>query len=170
MAQVDPFLLPIPKALLKDAEVRSYFEYMSRFLHDLWVRSGAGDDFVADQSVRENYPWEKAEDVESSTSLADLAVFNQGGDDSRTYRAVTVVADYDAVSYDFVNATQSATVSLPIHPEENSIVIIRNGDGSNIKLSGNGRNINGSLTGNLRVNGTAIHFHYFIDDNEWFAR
>ena len=170
VAQVDPFLLPIPKSLLKDAETRAYFEYMSRFLHDLWVRSGAGEDFVADQSVRENYPWERVEDLEPSSSISEFALFSGSDEDSRSYRAVTVASDYEAVSYDFISATRGATVRMPLHPEENSIVIIRNGDGSNIKLSGNGRNMNGSLTGNLRAEGTAIHFHYFIKDNEWFAR
>ena len=170
MAQVDPFLLPIPKALLRDAETRAYFEYMSRFLHDLWVRSGAGDDFISDQSVRDSYPWEKAEDVEKEASISDLLAFSQNNEDSRAYRAVSISIDYEAISYDFINATRGAKITMPERPEEDSMVIIRNGDGSNIKLSGNGRNMNGSLTGNLRTEGTAIHFHYFIEDNEWFAR
>ena len=42
--KVDPFVIPIPLALNKDAETRKYFEYLNRWAHDMWVRSGAGDD------------------------------------------------------------------------------------------------------------------------------
>ena len=50
---VDPFLIPIPKELLKDRQTRHYFEYLNRFLHDLWQRTGAGTDLV-DESITEN--------------------------------------------------------------------------------------------------------------------
>ena len=46
MARVDPFLHPIPRGLLKDAETRAFFEYLIRFLHDLWKRTGGGNDFI----------------------------------------------------------------------------------------------------------------------------
>lgn len=42
MSRVDPFMLPIPKQFLGDLETRQFMEYMSRFLHDLWVYSGSG--------------------------------------------------------------------------------------------------------------------------------
>lgn len=44
MAQVDPFVHRIPSAFLKDPEIRSYFEFTNQVIHDLWVRSGGGDD------------------------------------------------------------------------------------------------------------------------------
>ncbi len=42
--QVDPFVIPIPRSLTQDPETRKYFEYLNRWAHDMWVRSGAGDD------------------------------------------------------------------------------------------------------------------------------
>jgi len=45
--RVDPFVIPIPAALSKDADTRKYFEYLNRWAHDMWVRSGAGDDTLA---------------------------------------------------------------------------------------------------------------------------
>ena len=42
--RVDPFVIPIPSSLTKDPESRKFFEYLNRFNHDMWVRSGAGDD------------------------------------------------------------------------------------------------------------------------------
>ena len=44
MAQVDPFVHRIPSSFLRDPEARAYFEYLNQVIHDLWVRSGGGDD------------------------------------------------------------------------------------------------------------------------------
>lgn len=45
--KVDPFVIPIPTSLNKDPETRKYFEYLNRWAHDMWVRSGAGTDVVS---------------------------------------------------------------------------------------------------------------------------
>ena len=70
MSRVDPFLYPIPKELQIDAEVRAYFEYLNRFLHDIWARTGGGDDQVANASIEELYPWTPSAD--SDSSIANL--------------------------------------------------------------------------------------------------
>lgn len=46
MAKVDPFLHPIPRELLKNPETRAFFEYLVRFLHDIWKRTGGGNDLI----------------------------------------------------------------------------------------------------------------------------
>ena len=48
MAVVDPRLQRIPNQLTKERDVRLYFEDLERFLHDLWVRTGGGNDIVED--------------------------------------------------------------------------------------------------------------------------
>ena len=53
--RVDPFLIPIPKKILEDKESRVYFEYLNRFLHDLWTRTGGGNDAVAESQIGELY-------------------------------------------------------------------------------------------------------------------
>jgi hypothetical protein len=73
------------------------------------------------------------------------------------------------VPWDFVNAKSGVTVTLPATPPRNAVVVVRNGDGSLIKLS-SVKDFNGSKTGELRREGTSIEFHYFIDSDEWFAR
>ncbi len=45
--RVDPFVHPLPPSLQKDAETRKYFEYLNRWAHDMWVRSGAGTDTLS---------------------------------------------------------------------------------------------------------------------------
>ena len=48
MADVDPFLHDIPSQFLEDRETRNFFEYLVRWAHDMWIRTGGGDDIVAD--------------------------------------------------------------------------------------------------------------------------
>ena len=49
---IDPFLIPIPQAFLQDDEVRQYFEYKDRVIHDLYKRTGGASDLVAEnQSI-----------------------------------------------------------------------------------------------------------------------
>lgn len=47
MAQVDPFIIPLPRKLSDDPETGPWFQYTQKFLHDLWLRTGAGDDAIA---------------------------------------------------------------------------------------------------------------------------
>ncbi len=49
--KVDPRVYPVPKELLNNPKLRAYFEDLERFLHDLWVRSGAGEDLTATAST-----------------------------------------------------------------------------------------------------------------------
>lgn len=51
MAKVDPFVAPIPRKFLNDPELRPFFEYLNRFLHDLFIRTGGGDDSI--ESIEE---------------------------------------------------------------------------------------------------------------------
>lgn len=53
--RVDPFLIPIPKKILEDKELRDFFEYQNRFLHDLWFRTGGGTDLIAESQIGELY-------------------------------------------------------------------------------------------------------------------
>ena len=122
---------------------------------------------IVNTAIRESFPWptgQLASEVEQFTypqpSFVETSVF----------RAATVTQNYTAQPNDFINAKSGATITFPLYPEENAVFIVRNGDGSSIKLEGNGRSINGSTTGTLNTQGTAIEFYYFIDTNEWFAK
>jgi len=164
--RVDPFLHPIPPELRKDKETRAFFEYFTRWAHDMWVRSGGGNDEIAAEATRELFPWDITEqDLDNVSNLFQWQPSTTG-----QFRATTESTDYTALPFDFVNATTGATITFPEYPQENDIIMIRNGDGSRIKLNGNGKTINGSSTGELSREGTAIEFYYFIDSDEWVAK
>lgn len=46
LADVDPFVIKWPKQWTSDPEIGPVIHYLNRFLHDLWVRTGAGDDVI----------------------------------------------------------------------------------------------------------------------------
>jgi len=105
-----------------------------------------------------------------SVAVADLASDTHGQLVPQEYRAVTVTTNYTALDKDFVNAKSGATITMPEFPSENDTIIIRNGDGTKIGLSGNGKNINGSKTGLINRQSTSLVLQYFIDTDEWLVR
>ncbi len=46
MAKVDPFVIQWPRKWLEDNEIRPVIEYLNRFLHDLFIRTGGGTDLI----------------------------------------------------------------------------------------------------------------------------
>ena len=59
MADVDPQLNQIPRFFLEnpDPDVRHYFENLERYRHDMWVRTGGGNDAIENAAIEEKYPW-----------------------------------------------------------------------------------------------------------------
>ena len=57
--KVDPFIITIPEELKKSPELEYFFDYFTRWAHDMWVRSGGGEskldwDFTDNQIIRAN--------------------------------------------------------------------------------------------------------------------
>lgn len=46
LAKVDPFVIQWPQKWMADSEIRPVIEYLNRFLHDLFLRTGGGDDVI----------------------------------------------------------------------------------------------------------------------------
>ena len=86
------------------------------------------------------------------------------------YNSITVTGPYTASNLDFINAKSRAVITLPANPIENSVIIVRNGDGSTITVNPNGKTLNGETIGYIRSKGTALVIHYFIDSDEWLVR
>jgi hypothetical protein len=71
MAQVDPFLVPVPKKLANDPELAPYFNYLNKFLHDLFLRTGGGEDII---------------DADKTTTNEIILAVNELVDDHETFR------------------------------------------------------------------------------------
>ena len=51
MADVDPFVQHIPSAFQRDPETRAWFEYDNRWKHDIWARTGGGNDAIGNIEI-----------------------------------------------------------------------------------------------------------------------
>ena len=129
-------------------------------------QTNSSTETIADDAVAEAYPWPTSQLLEETRDFSYPPI-EQAANEIRT---VTTSVNYTALDGDFINAKANAQITFPEYPNENAVIIVRNGDGSNIKLVGNGKNMNGESTGQLTREGTSIEFHYFIDSDEWFAR
>lgn len=167
MSSVDPFVIQWPRKWLEDPEIGPQIVYLNRYLHDLFLvtTGGTGSSLIEDAELAEKYPWPTTNITQTESFDYPTKVIQE-----KQFRAVTVATSYTANDYDFINATVNSTITLCQYPVENSVIIIRNGDGSTINLNGNGKNINGYSGGSITRKGTAINLHYFIDSDEWFAR
>jgi len=48
LAKVDPFVIQWPRKWMEDNEIRPVIEYLNRYLHDLFIRTGGGSDLIDD--------------------------------------------------------------------------------------------------------------------------
>ena len=161
MAKANP-----PIIVLRSTKFGSegYKRALEDIIFQLWVKSGGSEDSLSvgaplAQSV---FAYIDTDEVNPIHAIPD--------EEPNSFNAVSVSSDYTAISFDFINATNGASIIFPANPAENDIIVVRNGDKSKINLDGNGRKINGSLSGAIRKEGTCIEFYYFIKTNEWLAK
>lgn len=80
---------------------------------------------------------------------------------------------YTAFDKEWVEARSNAVITLPADPLVNHQVIVSNGDGTLIKVRGNGNNIKYTTTDssiNIRRKGTSLHFQLFEDESTKYWR
>lgn len=95
--------------------------------------------------------------------------------DTMSFVGKVKVTAYTAINKDWIEARSKAVIKLPSNPLANDQVIISNGDGSLIKIMGNGNDIKYTTTDtsiNIRNQGTSLHFQLFRyqDTRYWRAR
>lgn len=165
MTQVDPFIHPIPKSLLNNPDTRSYFEYLNRWAHDMWVRTGGGEDLIDAGSTRETYPWTE----DTSADIDQNMVYTFPMEEVKQLITKTISREtYTAVDNMFINATNNSTLILPKNPCENSQVDFTK-DGTKLTLKGNGKKVNGTKKNIIfKKERLGRQIRYFIDVDEWF--
>ena len=94
MAKVDPFVIQWPRQWMEDPEIRPVIEYLNRFLHDLFIRTGGGSDLV-EESARFN-----------PKTLAALNEIRErlGSGDALTSDETGFTVDLDTLSVDMTEA------------------------------------------------------------------
>ena len=120
--KVDPFVAPIPLKILRDNELRPFFEYLVRWAHDIWIRTGGATDEVEENSTRETYPWVLEDTSKDVFNYSVTEVY------LHKFRAISANIDYEAVSWDWINAKKKTKITFPKYPKDGDELIVRNGD------------------------------------------
>ena len=148
VTQVDPFLIPTPKSLTQDKETRIYFEYLNRFLHDLWIRTGGGSDTVGDNQLSEVFSNNESE--VKKLDIIELAAAST---------SITTTGDELVVC----NNTAIGAVTLNPKPKDGEDCVVARRDA---KITVNGP-INGGSVFTINGRYSSMHFKYSIAAGEW---
>lgn len=174
MSNVDPFIIELPLKIVNDPELRPYFEYLNRFLHDTWVRTGGGVDLfetiVSSETFETSSIGAEFQEIADDNEQIEDQIFIPGP----IWEAHIATTEYTATDKDMVEGRNNVTIKLDKFASHNEQIITGNGDGSTITIDGDGVQIRykgerGSKI-NIRNEGTFIHWFKFITETEEYWR
>lgn len=188
--KVDPFIAPIPKKILNDQELRPFFEYFVRWAHDLWIRTGGGDDAITSTQNRDLYDSTAfagfaatLDDIDQDISLIkpedhhdhSVSIFeNTEYQDNSVSVCLLNGSYFQSISTNLTTSgnqtlvcTAALTVTLNDKPQDGETVRVKSTNGD-VTISGNGKNIDGESTYTIVVNYECINCVYSVLDDEWF--
>jgi hypothetical protein len=169
MASLDPYVQEIPAAFRKDPEVLRWFQYDNRWKHDIgYAVTGGGTGTVPDaESATTFYDGTQGDVIALQGQLEDNFV---SPPIIPHFHALIKSQNYTAIDWDFVEARNGATITLPQYPGVDTQIIVANGDGTKIVVDGNGNKIKTkklSDSVNVRNHGSSYVFHWFNDGSYW---
>jgi hypothetical protein len=160
----------IPQGVLDETpKLAAYLIELNHYNWQMFQRTGGGSDAIDDITSSESFEnsfstGQLQEQINDLEQLEDLIP------QSKEWSAKKVTTDTLAVDHEVVEGNQGATIKFDPTPDHNDEIIVANGDGTNIRIDFNGKNINftrldTSMTLNRR--GTSMHFKYFADGPYW---
>jgi len=129
MARVDPFVIQWPQKWVEDPEISPVVNYLNIFLHDLWVRSGGGEDLI--------------ESAEQAITSSNSRVSRNGAkidslEDIR-FRVVPVTSDYTASPFEIVECNNTSPITITLEPNaliEDQIYVKRKQNSAKVTVIG----------------------------------
>lgn len=163
MSEVDPFIIKIPNFLWNhpDPEVRNYFQYLNRWAQDMWIRTGADQDNIANQAVRESYAWrigrKQPDNVNYSVNISKKGKV-----------IVTTGSNYTLTGYeDLLIVTGSVTITVNPNPKDGEEVAIkRSTTAGYVTISGT---IDGDSSHVMTRNYDGVDLIYSVSNAGWFV-
>ena len=138
---VDPFVIRWPQKWAQDVELRPTLTYLNRFLHDLWIRTGGGDDFIFNIGVDITALEIRVALLEAEMDAVELRL---DALEALQFIEVTATANHTTTRNEIVTCTNTAliTITLDASPDAlEEVHIVR--AGSVVKINGNGNSILG---------------------------
>lgn len=170
MANVDPYVVQLPRVMIDPntgmptAEMSQWFHYDNRWKQDIWIRTGGGDDLIAD-----------AGNTEEASILSDLmdrveeleARLDQPVDLKRLDDFTIEAGDtaFTTTGDQFITClnTADATITLNPNPADGEDLIIWRTD-AGVVVSGD---INGGTSLTINSAYDAPHLKYSLAAEEW---
>lgn len=116
MANVDPFVIQWPRAWTDDPEIGPVVHYLNRFLHDLFIRSGGGDDLIEEA---EKLLVGVDSRVSKNTAIIDYL--------SNREKIVVTTAGLTAYRFDTIICNNTSSINITLDPNA------KKGDVINVK-------------------------------------
>ncbi len=183
MAKVDPFVIKWPRKWTTDEEIGPVIRYLNRFLHDFWIRTGGGDDFILDLQTRLTILEAEvaALEVRVTALEADVAILQAkvAALEALVFIQVTATADYTTTRNEVITCTNTDTITISLNatpntiPAQNEEVHVAMA-GSRVVVSGNGKLIMGVPGGRdgvssftLNIQGQGVQMVFNSDTDKW---
>lgn len=153
-------------------EQNNLWKQLFLLLDQMYLRTGGPVDDVGigteEAGANENQiAYLRALALQLQERIEDLEAQDPEADRQQEFNTRTATVSTTAADFDYINAKNSATITLPANPCANSVIIVRNGDSTGITINANGKKIMGSTTAKTVRKGTSLKLSYFIDSDEW---
>ena len=154
-----------PNLWRQDPNIRNYCDILERILRDLPDLSSSSSEESVVSLLSSQIAALEALISDLQNRLDSVALSGP------VIRDISISGgSYDLAPFDDVTATRGAVLTLPANPSPDEEITVRNGDGSNITIKGNGKQIFYRLNKNniKTVNkGSILTFRYKIDIDKW---
>jgi len=79
LAKVDPFVVKWPNKWVRDPEIGPVIRDLNRFLHNLWQRTGGGEDAVSDAAAFNNSSLAQLNAIREQIGSGDFLTSDETG-------------------------------------------------------------------------------------------
>lgn len=155
MAKVDPFVIKWPSQWLSDREIEPVIRYLNRFLHDLWLRSGGGEDLV-DNTQQE---------VTSSSSRISRNAAKINALEKVAFDVEIITSDFTTSRNQIVVCKNTSAITVTLDPlaiEEDQVHIKRKQNAARVTVVGL---IDGKTSTIINIKKFSLHLVF--DGTEW---
>ena len=165
MAKLDPYVAQWPVKWMQDNEIRPSIEYLNRFLHDIFIRTGGDDDAI--ESVENEEAFDpgiqtfEQDDFEAEIDDSDLSPHLVIIDPE----VVGITANYTTTGSQIVICSNSSaiTVTLNATPDDGESVHIKR-QNALVTVSGA---VDGDSSKDIIFKYDSPHLVYTIAAGEW---
>lgn len=170
--KVDPFVIQWPQKWITDSDIAPVLKYLNRFLHDLWIRSGGGADFVGDIFIDLDTINSRLDSIEGRLDLIEASLTYLEG--LTIVTAVDLTIDNSVTGHQTVVCTAAVTIKLDATPTDRDTAIIKVGQkNTEVIIDGNGKLIEEDSTMRLRRRSTkrqiGMDLEYSSALDRWFT-